>query len=126
MTVARKVDISTHVIGLDRNLAAKRLPALDDPGMPVDGLTFGVARMSGNAPHGGERHPDGDEVLYLIAGHARVIFPDDAEPEIDLLPGEVLIVPKGVWHRVEIIEPCHFVYLTPGLNNEVRPITVET
>ena len=54
MTVARKVDISTHVIGLDRNLAAKRLPALDDPGMPVDGLTFGVARMSGNAPHGGD------------------------------------------------------------------------
>jgi quercetin dioxygenase-like cupin family protein len=82
--------------------------------------------MSRNAPHGGERHPDGDEVLYLIAGRARVIFPDDAEPEIDLLPGEVLIVPRGVWHRVAIIEPCHFVYLTPGPNNEVRPIAVET
>ncbi|MGB5510074.1 MAG: hypothetical protein WBM87_00025 [Woeseiaceae bacterium] len=30
--------------------------------------------MAENSPHGGEMHPDGDEVLYLISGRANVVF----------------------------------------------------
>jgi quercetin dioxygenase-like cupin family protein len=42
--------------------------------------------------------------------------------ELDMAPGDGLIVPKGVWHRVDILEPSKIVYVTPGPNNEFHPI----
>lgn len=90
-------------------------------GKAVEGMTFGIAIMSEDAPHGGGRHLGGDEVLYLIEGRARLIFTDDSEPDVELQSGDIVVVPKGLWHRVKILDPCHFVYLTPGHGNEVRP-----
>lgn len=122
MTGATKVDISTRVIGIRRDLRAEAHSELPDPGVPVDGMTFGVAHMAENAPHGGERHPDGDELLYLVSGRARIVFTDSDDPDTELRAGDAVIVKKGLWHRVDILEPCHIVYLTPGPNNEVRPV----
>ena len=117
-----KFDPATHTIGLSRNLEASLVPEQPDPPIPIDGMTFGVATMTENSPHGGERHPDGDEVLYLISGRARVVFLDSNEDDIEMLPGDGLVVPKGAWHRVDILEPCQIVYATPGPNNEFRPL----
>ena len=113
---------STHVIGLSRDLAASIIPERPDPPIPFAGVTLGVATMAENSPHGGEMHPDGDEVLYLISGRVKVVFLDNDEEDIDVGPGDGLVVPKGAWHRVDIIEPCQIVYLTPGPNNEFRPV----
>lgn len=113
----------TDTISLDRNLVASKAPQRPDPSIPIEGLTFGVATMLENSPHSGERHPDGDEVLYLISGRVRVVFLDSAEEDIDVRPGDGLVVPKGMWHRVDILEPSQIVYLTPGPNNEYRPLT---
>ncbi len=121
MPGARKVDVATEIVGFDRDLTAIQCPNEHELSEPVDGMTFGVAIMSENAPHAGERHLGGDEVLYLIQGRARLVFTDDPEPDVDLRSGDTVVVPKGLWHRVEILEPCHFVYLTPGHSNEVRP-----
>ena len=126
MPRARRIDPKTQMVCFDRELAATPQTNQHDPSTPVEGMTFGVAVMSENAPHGGERHLGGDEVLYLIDGRAKLIFTDDPEPDVDLMPGDVVIVPKGLWHRVEILEPCHLVYLTPGPNNEVRPLSPPT
>lgn len=115
-------DPSKHVIGLARDLAASKLPERPDPPIPFEGVTFGVARMTDNSPHGGEMHPDGDEVLYLISGRIRVVFLDDPVDDVDVHPGDGLVVPRGMWHRVDIIEPSEIVYLTPGPNNEFRPV----
>jgi quercetin dioxygenase-like cupin family protein len=41
-------------------------------------------------------------------------------------PGDGLVVPKGTWHRVDIIEPSQIVYLTPGPNNQFRPVPSDT
>lgn len=120
MPGARRIDPKTHIVGFDRKLSARPQTNEHDPSVPVEGMTFGVAVMSENAPHGGERHLGGDEVLYLIEGRAKLVFTDDPEPDVDLKSGDVVIVPKGLWHRVEILEQCHFVYLTPGPKNEVR------
>lgn len=124
MSGAIRFDPATHTIGLDRNLNASKDPERPDPPLPVDGMTFGVATMSENSPHGGEMHADGDEVLYLISGRARVVFLDSSDDDIDMYPGDGLVVPKGVWHRVDILEPCQIVYLTPGSNNEFLPLDV--
>ena len=115
-------DPAVHSIGLSRDFAASAVPERPDPPVPVNGATFGVATMSRNSPHGGEMHPDGDEVLYLISGRLRVVFLDSPEDDVDVLPGDGLVVPKGMWHRVDIIEPSQIVYLTPGPNNEFRPV----
>lgn len=111
---------ATHVIGLDRDLVASQLPERPDPPIPVEGMTFGVATMTENSPHNGERHPDGDEVLYLISGRIRVVFIEDPIDDIDVSPGEGLVVPQGLWHRVDILEPSQIVYLTPGPDNEFK------
>lgn len=115
-----RFDPTTHTIGLDRGLTATKMLEQPDPPVPVEGLTFGVATMAENSPHGGERHPDGDEVLYLVSGRVRVVFTDDPIDDIDVGPGDGLVVPRGVWHRVDILEPSQIAYLTPGPNNEFR------
>lgn len=115
-------DPSTHTIGLNRGFAAATMLQSPDPPIPFSGLTFGVATMSENSPHRGEMHSDGDEILYLISGKVRVVFLDSDEADIDVKPGDGLVVPKGAWHRVDIIEPSQIVYLTPGPNNEFRPV----
>lgn len=99
------------------------VPDRPDPPVPIDGVTFGVATMTENSPHGGEVHPDGDEILFLISGHINVVFLADPVDDIEVKPGSGLLVPKGMWHRVDIIEPSPIVYLTPGPNNEFRPVS---
>ena len=125
MTGATRFNPKTHSIGISRGLVAEKVPDQPDPPVPVDGLTIGVATMQANSPHGGEMHPDGDEVLYLINGCVNVVFLDSDEPDIELLPGDGLVVPRGVWHRVDIIEPCQIVYATPGPNNKFRALSNE-
>ena len=81
--------------------------------------------MTENAPHDGEMHPDGDEVLYLISGRVRVTLETaaaEALDELEMQPGDGLIVPKGVWHRVDVLEPCQIMYVTPGPRSEFRPL----
>ena len=115
-----RFDPATHVIGLDRDLAASKMPEQPDPPVPFEGVTFGVATMTENSPHGGERHPDGDEILYLVSGRVRVVFIEDPIDDIEVNPGDGLVVPRGVWHRVDILEPSQIVYMTPGPNNEFK------
>ncbi len=117
-----RFDPGEFAVALSRSFSATTIPERADPQIPVDGAVFGVATMTENSPHAGERHPDGDEVLYLISGRIRVVFTDDPVPDIDVAPGDGLLVPKGLWHRVDILEPSQIVYLTPGPNNEYRPL----
>lgn len=126
MTKPFTFDPMTETISLDRDLVASKAMQRPDPSIPAEGTTFGVATMSENSPHSGEMHPDGDEVLYLISGRVRVVFLDSAEDDIDVRPGDGLVVPKGMWHRVDILEPSQIVYLTPGPNNEYRPLADNT
>lgn len=117
-----RFDARVDTVGVGRDLQAQLVAAREDPPIPVDGMTIGVADMTENSPHGGEMHPDGDEVLYLISGHARVVFEDDDLDDIDLQAGDGLVIPQGVWHRVDILAPCRILYATPGPGGEFRPL----
>ena len=100
-------------------------------GGPVraDGLTVGVVpHMDRPPPHRGELHPDGDELLYLVSGRVEVVLDDGdldhvgAETRHEVGPGEAFVVPKGVWHRLEVLEPAHLVHVTPGPGSGHRPL----
>jgi len=122
MKAPTRFDARNDTVGIDRDLLAKLVVAQADPPLPVDGITIGIAEMSENSPHGGEMHPDGDEVLYLISGHVNVVFEDDEYSDVDMQPGDGLVVPKGVWHRVDILAPSRILYATPGPEGEYRPL----
>jgi mannose-6-phosphate isomerase-like protein (cupin superfamily) len=100
------------------------------PGVPVrvDGFTVGVVpRMDRSPPHRGELHPDGDELLYVVSGRIEVVLDDGDLDHVGdetrhlVGAGEAFVVPKGVWHRLEVLEPAHLVHVTPGPGSGHRP-----
>lgn len=56
------------------------------------------------------RHPETDEVFLIIAGALRLEFRDGA---VDLKPGEMFVVPKGVEHRPVAAEECQIMLIEP-------------
>ncbi len=71
-----------------------------------------------------EMHPEGDEVVYLISGEARLIqeFPDGRRETVRLAEGEYAINPRGVWHTMDIESPqVQALFITAGIGTEHRP-----
>ena len=90
-----------------------------DPQVP--GLVGGVAEMSAESDHAGERHLDGDELLYVISGALRLALelPDGSSTDIALQAGEALLVPRGHWHRLVPDGRTRFMFFGGG-RTEVR------
>ena len=88
----------------------------------VAGVLVSEAHLTESSAHHGERHLDGDEVVYLISGVAGVAVEDgDGQiKEMTLQPGRAVVVPQGVWHRLLVDEPSRLLFLNSG-RTEVRP-----
>jgi quercetin dioxygenase-like cupin family protein len=116
------VDVSVCSLDIFRDLSVK--PRQRKPGPPerIDGMTVGILTMSEDAPHDGEMHPDGDEILHVISGKIRVT--SDTAPNEDLImgAGDTCIVPKGEWHKVSSLETTRLIHITPGPNGDHRPL----
>lgn len=84
------------------------------------GFTFTPVSMAQDAPHGGEKHPDGDEILYVMAGRIAVTLELDEAQTFEIGPGQGLVVPRGVWHKVHVLSPVEMVTLSPGPKLEFR------
>lgn len=106
------------------------------PGPPVriDGYSIGVVTVTpGPGPHLGEMHPDGDEFLYVVDGSIDVIVDDGDEDQLGvesrstLIAGTALVVPRGVWHRLEATEESRLLHVTPGPNGpfRMRPLSAD-
>ena len=109
-------DLSTTFLHLTRDGGIEEIVSRG-PGHPdVEGRLAGEARMKRSPPHGGEMHPDGDELLYLIEGNLDVSLdaPGGGQQTVSLTSGDAFVVPRGVWHRVIVKEPCRLLFLTPG------------
>ena len=82
--------------------------------------------VAGESPHRGELHPDGDELLFVITGRMDVIVDDGDEEHVGtetihrLGSGDACIVPRGTWHRIEVVEPGRMVNVTPGPGGGAR------
>ncbi len=86
----------------------------------VDGILWGESRQDASGDHGGERHLDADEVLYLISGAFRLSLElGDGRAEVPVKAGEAVIVPQGIWHRLIVDEPCHYLFFGGG-RTEIR------
>lgn len=119
------VDASKCSLDIHRDLSIK--PRKRKPGPPerIDGMTIGILTLTEDAPHNGEMHPDGDEVLHVISGKVRVSC--DSSPNDDLIlgPGDTCIVPRGEWHKVSMVEEARLIHITPGPHGDHRPLETD-
>ena len=84
----------------------------------LNGCAVGVSRMTSHIQW--ERHPAGDELLHVVEGRLHLrILDGDATLESEVGPGEVAIVPQGLWHSPQPIGEVTLVYVTPLEDSEV-------
>jgi mannose-6-phosphate isomerase-like protein (cupin superfamily) len=77
--------------------AAAKLNARGTTIARVDRLDIAVSRFSKHPRW--EFHPEGDELLIGISGELQITLLLDDGPETSVVrPGEVVVVPRGVWH----------------------------
>jgi quercetin dioxygenase-like cupin family protein len=116
------VNFARFSIAISRDLSMSVVEQRPGPPAVCDGLTVGIADMGRDPPHGGELHPDGDELIYIISGKVRVVGESALAEPCELGPGEACIVSKGEWHRVRLLEPTRLLHITPGPRGDHRPV----
>ena len=121
--VGTPIDLARKVVGLER--ATREAVLVEQrPGPPtrIEGYTVGAPHVTGDPVHGGEMHPDGDELLYVISGRIQVLLElDGGDRVVDVEAGQALAVPRGVWHNILRCESGQIVHITPGPGGEARP-----
>jgi mannose-6-phosphate isomerase-like protein (cupin superfamily) len=69
-----------------------------------------------------ERHPSGDEVLYLLSGALDIVLEEGgAQRVLEMRPRTGIIVPRGLWHTGRVRTPGELLSVTPGAGSEHRP-----
>jgi len=116
--------------GLDHFMALAHDGAVRDIGRlrrlrPDDGWLVGIKDAPDDAAvHGDvwERHPGGDELLYVLQGRVVLTLLDERDAPRDTLVGtwRSAVVPRGVWHRLHIACPARILFVTPGRGSEHR------
>ncbi len=70
-----------------------------------------------------ERHPAGEEVVFLISGRVDLVQEiDGAEHIVELHAGEATINPPNVWHTARVHEAGPALFITPGRGTEHKPL----
>jgi mannose-6-phosphate isomerase-like protein (cupin superfamily) len=72
-----------------------------------------------------ERHPTGDELVYVITGLVDLLVDcGQGERAVRLSSGAAGVIPVGGWHRLAVHEPCTVLFITPTpACTEHRPMT---
>jgi mannose-6-phosphate isomerase-like protein (cupin superfamily) len=69
-----------------------------------------------------EVHPDGDEIVHVTRGRVRMVFDRDGRHETaELAAGDTVVVPAGVWHTADVVEPAGALHVTFGRDTRHRP-----
>ena len=122
MTKLERVDVEQFKFDIHRDLSVSVRAHKYGPPERIDGMTVGIINVTGDAPHRGEVHPNGDEILYVVSGKFRVTGESSPDSPIELSAGDACIVRKGEWHNVMLIEAGQLIHITPGPDGGFRPL----
>ena len=68
-----------------------------------------------------ERHPEGDELVYIVDGEATLQIITESGPQtIHVDAGKLAIVRRGDWHRFHYPKGVTLMTITPGKSEYVR------
>jgi mannose-6-phosphate isomerase-like protein (cupin superfamily) len=69
-----------------------------------------------------EMHPKGDELVCLLSGAVTFVLEEAGGPRTVELrqSGELLLVPRGVWHTARVRAPARLLFVTPGEGTQHR------
>ena len=84
---------------------------------PFDDGHAGVFWSEAGGPSPWEMHPDCDEMLQVLEGEIEVeVLPEDGGAPIRtrVASGSFFVVPRGCWHRQNLLVRTKEFYLTPG------------
>ncbi len=84
------------------------------------GMAVSIMEMNNDAPHDGEMHPDGDEVIYVLEGRFSLRLGLNEPAYIEVAAGQAVVIPKGVWHKIHVLAPCRLVTVVPGPRIEYK------
>ena len=122
-------DLAATVAGLYRDGTSSLIDPPAGKPVRIDGFTVGAPFMKRSAPHRGEIHPDGDELLYLVSGAIDVVVETGGTQEsigeehvTASSRGRPSSCPGVCGHRVEVREPSRLVHITPGPGDGHRPL----
>ncbi len=116
------VDVTECSLDILPDFSVEARARMPGPPVRVDGMTLGILTLTEDAPHGGEVHPDGDEILYVISGRLSVTLESQADNPTLLGAGDACIVRRGEWHKVSVLEETRMIHITPGPNGDHRPL----
>jgi len=69
-----------------------------------------------------ERHPAGDELVFQLSGAMDFVVDDGGAARTVSLRGRAaLVVPRGAWHTVRVLEPSEAIFVTRGEGTEHKP-----
>ena len=108
-------DLSAAAVG--RMIPVNLATLNEEPDSPIGYFDFhgcmcGVASYVGQPPW--EFHGGGDELLHVLAGACDLtILVDGAEETRSLHAGDVVLVPKGCWHRSRAANGVTLLFMTP-------------
>ena len=70
-----------------------------------------------------ERHPNGDEMIFLMSGAVDFILEtEQGEQVVEVRkPGDFAFVPKGTWHTANPLQPTTMLFITAGEGTTIRP-----
>ena len=66
MARIEKVSVDAHAIDVHRDLSMAVRAYRPGPPQRMDGMSIGIVHVTQDAPHAGEVHPDGDELLFVF------------------------------------------------------------
>jgi len=71
-----------------------------------------------------EMHPAGEELILLTDGMADFVLEWHSSEEVVRLSTDrpMMVVPRGVWHTIRIVEPATLVFITFGKDTQHRAI----
>jgi mannose-6-phosphate isomerase-like protein (cupin superfamily) len=71
-----------------------------------------------------ERHPEGEELVMLLAGAVTLVLDDEGNERTLSLNqvGAYVLIPQGVWHTARTSVPTTMLFLTPGAGTEHRAV----
>jgi mannose-6-phosphate isomerase-like protein (cupin superfamily) len=120
-------ELSAHIIGLERQTGrAVLVERTGDRPWRIDGYTIESSVLGGPPRHNGEMHPDADEFLYLASGRIRVRLElEEGDHEVEMRPGQALVIPQGTWHQIFVDEPGQLINVTPGPGGQHRPLPAD-